>query len=183
MKRYASWAVLAGFAAAAALGCAVDPQRAMQDPEQRRLELARTYHDYFDEAAANAVVRQATVFPYHFEPRSAVLTDLGRHELSILASYLRANPGEVKLRGDGPEDRLWEARSRAVVAFLRDRGVDEANVRVVEGAPDGDGMASERVVRALAAEDERPTSDESEKTFMPTFKQGTSNASTLRNTK
>lgn len=164
-------AVVAGVA-----GCAADPQRAMSGPMDRQLALARTYHDYFDEAAANALIRQATVFPYYFEPRTDKLTELGRHDLSILANYLRANPGDVRMPRAGVEDSLYQARSRAVLAFMLEQQVPAGAVRIINAQPGGEGMASERVVRALAAENEQDQETQSTGLTLPVIRQGRTNA-------
>jgi len=170
--------VCLGCIAVVLAGCAVDPQqRALCDPMQRQLAMARMYHDYFDEAAANAVMRQATVFPYHFEPRTAHLTELGQRELAILATYLRAFPGEVRMPRGSADDALYAARSGAVLAFLREHEVNTEGVRIVDGQPDGDGMASERVVEALAAKNKREN-NQSERIGVPVIRQGRSNGST-----
>jgi len=169
--------------AAGLAGCAADPQRAMSDPVDRQIALARTYHDYFDEAAANAVIRQATVFPHYFEPRTAKLTELGRHDLSILANYLKANPGDVRMGRTGIADSLYEQRSRAVLSFLTDHEVPAGTVRVVDARPDGDGMASEQVVRALAAESEQDQMTESASFTLPVVRQGGTNAATKNRSK
>ena len=170
--------VCLGCVAAVLAGCAMDPQqRALCDPMHRQLAMARMYHDYFDEAAANAVVRQATIFPYHFEPRTAHLTELGQRELAILATYLRAFPGEVRMPRGSADDPLYSARSGAVLTFLRELEVNSEAVRIVDGQPDGDGMAAERVVEALAAENKREN-NQSERIGIPVIRQGRSNGST-----
>ena len=179
MRTAAGLGVLVSAACVAGVlaGCAVDPQqRALCDPMQRQLAMAQMYHNYFDEAAANAVVRQATVFPYHFEPRTAHLTELGRNELAILSTYLRAFPGEVRMPRGSADDALYSARSGAVLAFLREHEVNTESVRIVDGQPDGDGMASERVVEALAKES-KSENNQSERIGVPIIKQGRSNGS------
>lgn len=159
-------------------GCAVDPQqRALRDPMQGQLAMAQMYHNYFDEAAANAVIRQATVFPHHFEPRTSQLNELGRRELAILATYLRTFPGELRMPRGSADDALYAARSNAVLAFLREREVNADAVKIVDGHPDGDGMASERVVQALAAEN-GDNKNGAESISIPVLRQGRSNEST-----
>ena len=180
MRTAAGLNVLISVACVAAVlsGCAVDSQqRALCDPMQNQLAMARMYHDYFDQAAANAVVRQATIFPYHFEPRTARLTELGQRELAILATYLRAFPGEVRMPRGSADDSLYSARSGAVLAFLREREVNTEGIRIIDGSPDGDGMASERVVDALAKES-KGENNQSEKLAVPLMKQERSNGST-----
>lgn len=70
-------------------------------------------------------------------------------------------------------DALYAARSDAVLAFLREHEVKTEGVRIVDGQPDGDGMASERVVEALAKENESD-SKQSERTGVPVTRQGRS---------
>ena len=47
--------------------------------------------DYDAEQAANGVVRQKTVFPYHFLNDSPALNELGERDLALLANHYRDN--------------------------------------------------------------------------------------------
>lgn len=178
MRNHVWLLTLSGLACILAIapGCATDPQQAMCDPVQRQVELARTYHDYFDQAAANAIVRQATVFPYYFQPHTARLTELGEHQLSVLAAYLRDNPTDIRMARGMTSDQLYQARTQAVLAFLGGQQVNTGAVRVIDASPDGDGMASERVAAALAAEAEEPKEDDGA-ISIPIVRRGLDNAS------
>ena len=70
--RYAVMVVLAGMLALSA-GCEPDPQAVELD---RRL-----VNVYGNSAVENAIVRQHTVFPYHFEYGGADLNALGKKDL------------------------------------------------------------------------------------------------------
>ena len=60
-----------------------------QDSAERRnanVEMARAYEN---DQMANGVVRQKTLYAYHFVPDTPILTELGERDLSILARHYR----------------------------------------------------------------------------------------------
>ena len=94
----------------------------------------------------NAVIREHTLYPYHFVINSADLNELGGRDLDVLAKHFKDNPGQINLwRGDVSGD-LWQARSDTVLKHLAQAGVDMNRVRVEQGLPGGDGMTATEVV-------------------------------------
>lgn len=109
------------------------------------------------EAAENAVVRQSTLYPYHFVQDSVALNSLGQADLETLAAHFSRNQGRLNLhRGDETSD-LYAGRKQHVLEELALAGVPEGAVEITDGLPGGDGADSERVLGILTAVDEGAT--------------------------
>jgi hypothetical protein len=102
-----------------------------------------------------------------------------------MAIYLRTFPGEVRMPRAGADEALYAARARAVMSFLSEREVKADAVTIVDRQPDGDGIASYRVVEALAAENQTDKNNGKSGSFeIPMLVPGRSNASnSMRNSK
>ncbi|MHC4982331.1 MAG: hypothetical protein ACYTF6_04080 [Planctomycetota bacterium] len=132
-----------------AVGC----EPAQEVPEMGHADawLIRTVDDT---AIRNAIIRQRTVFPYHFTPGTANLTELGIHDMSVLAGYYSQNAGKLSVRRGNASERLYKARVDSVVAALRRAGVARKRVEISDSPPAGDGMPSEHVLIILRKEAE-----------------------------
>lgn len=106
---------------------------------------------YGDDAIKNAIVAQHTIYAYHFIRNSAVLNELGEHDVAVLARHYKKHPGLVNVRSSDTEAELYQDRVKSVVEALGKAGVDTARITVADGLPGGDGMTSERVVNILRA--------------------------------
>jgi len=94
----------------------------------------------------SAIIRQQALFPYHFVTGSAQCNELGNRDLAVLADHYRQNPGRLTVRcGDAGAD-LYAARVKAVTESLARMGVAADRVQIVDVAPGGDGMMSDRVI-------------------------------------
>jgi len=94
----------------------------------------------------NGILAQRTMYPYHFDPASARLTDLGRRDLAILADYFRNTSRTLTLvRGDA-SDELYLARTGMVRDSLKQAGIDLAHVTIADGAPGGAGISGQYIV-------------------------------------
>lgn len=134
---------------AVAAGCQLEEQYA--DDENARLNawLVNTYKDIGIE---NAILRQHTLYPYHFVANSGQLNELGKRDLLILAGHYAENPGELNINQGDVADPLYKQRVETCVELLVQAGVDASRVQVDDGLPGGEGMSSERVVRILTDE-------------------------------
>jgi outer membrane protein OmpA-like peptidoglycan-associated protein len=76
----------------AAAGCtSVGNEYVYQDPIDQRETNRAMLQDFEAEQAVNGVVRQKTVFPYHFRADSPALNELGERDLAILAQHYKDN--------------------------------------------------------------------------------------------
>ncbi len=134
---------------AVAAGCQLEEQ--YSDDENARLNawLVNTYKDIGIE---NAILREHTLYPYHFVANSGQLNELGKRDLLILAGHYRENPGELNINQGGVADPLYKQRVEACVELLVQAGVDASRVQVDDGLAGGEGMSSERVVVILTEE-------------------------------
>ncbi len=134
-------AVIAIAAALIAAGCD-DPQPV--DP-YGQVNMALT-NSLGDEAITNAVIRQHTLYPYHFVPNGAVLNELGQRDLDVLIDHYRTYPGELNIRRGDESERLYAQRTEGVLAAMVKAEIDAAKVKISDGTPGGAGMTSEEVI-------------------------------------
>lgn len=74
----------------AAVGCSsVGHEYVYQNPEEQREIHRAMVIDVQDEQTANGVIRQRTIFPYHFATDSPALNELGQRDLTILAEHYK----------------------------------------------------------------------------------------------
>jgi hypothetical protein len=99
-----------------------------------------------DIAVRNAIVRQETLYPYHFVVGGAALNDLGRSDLGILATHYKECPGRLSIRRGDATDELYEARVQEVLSVLGQRGVNMDRASIVDSPARGDGIATEKVL-------------------------------------
>jgi hypothetical protein len=108
-----------------------------------------------DGAVRNAIVAQHTLYPYHFMDGSADLNELGRRDISVLASHFRRYPGQVNLRKGAEDGVVYQARAKNVADALVAAGVAQGTVKVGDGMPGGDGMDASRVLVIMEADQNR----------------------------
>ena len=60
-----------------------------QDSAERRMANVEMVRAYENEQVANGIVRQKTLYAYHFVPDTPIITELGEHDLTILAKHYR----------------------------------------------------------------------------------------------
>ena len=60
-----------------------------QDSAERRMANVEMVRAYENDQIANGIVRQKTLYAYHFVPDTPILTELGERDLSILAKHYR----------------------------------------------------------------------------------------------
>jgi outer membrane protein OmpA-like peptidoglycan-associated protein len=90
MKRLVGISQLCAVLAAA--GCtSVGNEYVYQDADEQRIMHRAMMEDYEAEAASNGVVRQKTVYPYHFRNDSPALNELGERDLLILTQHYKDN--------------------------------------------------------------------------------------------
>ena len=100
-----------------------------------------------DMAIENAILRQQTLYPYHFEQDGAEPNELGSRELALLACHYKQHAGALKIRQGDAAPELYQARIVKVREMLGDQGVPPENVCIADGLPGGNGMPSEDVLK------------------------------------
>jgi hypothetical protein len=94
----------------------------------------------------NAIIREHSLYPYHFVVNSAEFNELGWRDLHVLANHYGRYPGPLNVRqGDTPDD-LYKARVKAVVDAMTHNGVHMDRIKVTDGMPGGDGITADQVV-------------------------------------
>jgi hypothetical protein len=97
-----------------------------------------------------AVIIQHTLYDYHFAPGKDALTEVGRHDLKVLADHFCRQGVSVNVvRGPVPQD-LYEARLHTVSKCLVDSGIPAARVQLTQGMAGGPGFPGQWVVRIMA---------------------------------
>jgi hypothetical protein len=107
--------------------------------------IVRAHQNDFEAAG---VIRQHTIYPYHFVADSSTLNELGRRDVAILAGHYASlqvdqgvPPASMGVRRGDASPALYDARVRAVTAELARGGVPNDRVRIADTVPGGDGMA------------------------------------------
>ncbi|MBN2270329.1 MAG: hypothetical protein JXN61_06930 [Sedimentisphaerales bacterium] len=118
-------------------------------------------NSYNDLAMQNAIIAQCTLYPYHFIKNSAELNELGQRDLAVLAGHFKEYPGQLNIRRDDLPAEIYGARVNHTLDLLKKAGVDAERISVSDGMPGGSGMASERVLRILAAAEGQDNKTES----------------------
>jgi len=142
LSRWRFAVCLAVVVAAASTGCEPPPRPPLTELKNIQIN--------------NGIIRQRTIFPYHFLPETAQLNELGVYDLEVLAGYFRDHPGRLNVRKGEADERLYEARIKAAVAVLARAGVDTSRIAIVDVLPPGDGMPSERVIAILEIDQPSP---------------------------
>ena len=94
----------------------------------------------------DAIIRQRTLYPYHFEQDSAELNQLGMRTVHVLSMHYRDKSGTISVRAGGASDELYKARLAEVRQRMTDAGVDLARITIEDRLPGGDGISSDQVV-------------------------------------
>jgi hypothetical protein len=139
------------FAAALALLAGCEYQRQEAQRRQSNVWLAESVNDT---AIRNAIIRQRTLYPYHFIEQGGQLNELGMQELEILTQYYRHTPGVLSVRRGGADNELYHQRVEHVRMVLEGRGVDLAHMQIEDRPAGGDGISGQRAVDILRAERE-----------------------------
>jgi hypothetical protein len=141
--------VAVAFAGVSLGGCT---QEAVVDPlmtegfRQQRAFDTWAAESFQDAAIRAGVLEQHALFPYHFAPGTATLTELGQRDLAILADGYKTAPGPITLvKADTPDD-LYGRRRDAITAALQEAGV--TGVTVADGPVGGAGITGQEAVVA-----------------------------------
>ena len=147
----------------AIVGC--DHTRFVVEPhgDDRGEMNALAVNDYFADQADNAIVRQHTLYDYHFDRNGATLNELGSHEVAVIAAHFKTNPGRLNLHLPGAAEAINTSRQQSVRDALSKAGVDPAQVALGDELPGGDGIGSDRVI-VILEEKQELSSDDSDRT-------------------
>jgi hypothetical protein len=119
------------------------------DTSQVNRKIVDTYSDL---AIQNAIIAQHTLYPYHFINNSAQLNGLGERDLSVLVQHFHDNPGQLVLQQGGTESLLYQSRAQTVYEKLLQGGIPDEKIRITDGMPGGNGMASNSMIEILETE-------------------------------
>ncbi len=105
---------------------------------------------YNDAAVENAIVSQATVYPYFFVKDSAELNELGAYHLDVLAEHYREHPGTLHVWADDTDSQLYAERMKVVRSTLQESGVEMAAMKIDDGLPEGRGATTDEALKAAS---------------------------------
>ncbi len=132
-------------------GCAEEPLQESSDTHELNSWLVRTVNDT---SVQNAIIRQHTLFPYHFIDYGKNLNDLGNHDLAVLVKHYQENPGPLNIRQGRTPRELYEARVESVMQIMTEAGLDIDRVSIGDGPAGGDGMDGEQVLVIMQRQNE-----------------------------
>lgn len=144
MRRLALFGILS----AAVAGCTATQSSGEEDAVKPRGSMLAMYTGA---AVDNAIIRQHTIYPYHFVPGSADLNGLGRRDLGVLALHYASHPGQVNVAQGDASPELYERRVAAVLDALREAGIESGQLTFADGPAGGDGLSSRSVQILLEA--------------------------------
>jgi len=122
--------------------------------EDRRVLNAWLVNSLKSSATENGILKQRTLYPYHFVSNSVMLNDLGQADLDVLATHYRAHPGQLSVRRGYAEEDLYKARVQKVLNLLAKAGVDKKRMKVDDALPHGDGASADEVITSLVESQE-----------------------------
>jgi len=93
-----------------------------------------------------AVIRQHTIFPYHFLADSAELNSLGLRDLEVLTRHRARFPGPLNLRRGDASEELYARRMQTLLDHLIAAGLPQDGIQISDSLPGGDGLAADDVV-------------------------------------
>ena len=77
-----------------------------------------------------AIIRQHTLYPYHFETGLPELNSLGRRDLEILADHFGEHGGQINLQRGDASFELYSARNQTVRTALAEAGVTDDRIAI-----------------------------------------------------
>lgn len=95
----------------------------------------------FADQSRKAVLRQRTLFEYHFEPGLPELTPLGRRDLGMLVAQIKGG-GSLSVRRGAASDELYAARLEAVKQQLVASGIPADKVQLTNTLAGGSGISA-----------------------------------------
>ena len=144
---------------ASPLACEDPARNADMDSSQMNRWLVAAVNDI---AIRNAIIRQHTLFPYHFVVNGSDLNALGSRDLSVLVAHCREYPGQLNVRRGDADDGLYRQRVKTVREALAAGGVDTARVKIADAPAGGEGRAGEQVLIVMARRYEQTGADSSQ---------------------
>ena len=138
------------------------PGARLNAPPHGQAEETSDLQGTFTYMADNALLADMTVSDMHFLPHRALLNDLGEQRLSRLASLMEAYGGTVRFNTDLTAEGLIEERTKVVIDFLAEAGIDTTREVVRHEMPGGRGMLATEAILIKA----------NEGTYSPKAKQG-----------
>ena len=139
-------AVTVGGAMLSLIGCANTPKpppdrRIINDDVQYAAD-QQFVKEPFDEQARLGILRQRTLFDADFQIDSAVLSALGRKNVTILAQAVLESGGYISVRQGSASAELYAARIAEVRARLVAAGVQVERIELVDRHAGGPGEAT-----------------------------------------
>jgi len=116
------------------------PQPRLNAPPHGVAEKTSPMQTMYSHMVDNALLADMTVSDMHFLPHRAILNTVGQQRLSRLATLMDAYGGTIRFNTDEADAELVDARLAAIVAFLRDAGIDTSTEVVIHDLPGGSGM-------------------------------------------
>lgn len=139
--------LLIGLAAMAVLSNGCDmPTAPLTHSSEPDVQAVRTIDDA---SIRGGILRQCTVFPYHFETGTPRLNGLGLVTVAVLTDRFRETPGTLNIRrGDAPAE-LYRQRVQNVLMAMERGGVPARQIRVTDAPAAGDGLPGEQVLTVM----------------------------------
>lgn len=128
------------------VGCSENQSEVEVDPVEDPVYHAEDGHATLDHMVDAAVMADMTVGDYHFAPRRAILTPLGRQRIARLADIIDQYGGEVRFNTRETDESLIAERLSVISSVLQQNGLDPASSRATVDIPGSVGMDAREAI-------------------------------------
>ena len=139
-------------AACVVCGACQKPVARLNAPPHGTSEEANPLQSHYAHMIDNALLEDMTVSDVHFLPHRPLLNTLGRERLSRLAALMEAYGGTIRFSTDLTDEKLIQARTDQITAFLSEAGLDTTQEVLSRDLPGGRGMDAGQAVLIKANE-------------------------------
>lgn len=132
-------------------GCE-SPGPRLNAPPHGDAEEVSNLRDQYEHMIDNALLADMSINDAHFLPHRPLLNSLGEERLARIAALIEMYGGEVRFNAADRDAALVAARTRAIVEFLREQGIDIATDGVEMNLPGGRGVDAAQAIVIRAGE-------------------------------
>lgn len=129
-----------------------EPKQRLNAPPHGTAEKTTDMQGTFAYMSDNAMLADMSVADMHFLPHRAQLTTLGEERLARLVSLMEEYGGVIRFNTSLEDQALVDARTRTIMDFLAEAGVDTTKEVLTRDLPGGDGMDANEAILIKAKE-------------------------------
>lgn len=129
-----------------------EPKQRLNAPPHGTTDKTSDMQGTFVYMSDNAMLADMSIADMHFLPHRAQLTTLGEERLARLVSLMEEYGGVIRFNTSLEDQALVDARTKTVMDFLAEAGVDTTKEVLTRDLPGGDGMDATEAILIKAKE-------------------------------